>query len=77
VRNPLRSEDAAFRFVLWTIAYFVPIVVAAWIATWLGAVVFVAETVVVGAIVWTSVRSSRPTAEGPERAQVEDTPPQE
>ena len=44
MRNPLQNEESAFRFVLGTIAYFVPIVVAAWIATWLGVVTFVAVT---------------------------------
>jgi uncharacterized membrane protein len=45
MRNPLQNEDAAFRLVLGTCAYLAPIVVAAWIATWLGVVVFVVATV--------------------------------
>jgi hypothetical protein len=40
VQNPFKSEDAAFRFVLGTIAYFALIVVASLIATWLGFIVF-------------------------------------
>jgi hypothetical protein len=47
VRNPLEDEDAAFRVVLGTIAYFIPIVLAAWIATWLGLIVFGVATAVV------------------------------
>ena len=45
MQNPLESEEAAFRFVLGTIVYFAPIVVAAWIATWLGVIVFVVMSV--------------------------------
>jgi hypothetical protein len=44
MRNPLRSEAEAFRFVLLTIGYFALIVIGAWIATWLGVAVFVALT---------------------------------
>jgi hypothetical protein len=44
VRNPLQNEESAFRFVLGTIAYFTPIVIASWIATWLGVLTFVAVT---------------------------------
>ena len=45
MQNPLESEEAAFRFVLGAIVYFAPIVVAAWIATWLGVIVFVVMSV--------------------------------
>jgi hypothetical protein len=47
VRNPLRSEGEAFRFLLQTIGYFALIVLAAWISTWLGVAVFVALTAIV------------------------------
>jgi GABA permease len=47
VRNPLEDEEAAFRFVLGTIAFFAPIVLAAWIATWLGIVALVVATAAV------------------------------
>lgn len=47
MRNPLENEDAAFRFVLGTIAFLAPIVLASWIATWLGVTVLVAATAVV------------------------------
>jgi hypothetical protein len=72
MRNPLENEEAAFRFVLATIAYLAPIVVASWIATWLGVVVFVVATAVV------VIRSRRRTqaravAAPGGRAAVEDT----
>jgi len=47
VRNPLRSEADAFRFLLLTIGYFALIVIGAIISTWLGLVVFVVLTLVV------------------------------
>ena len=46
MRNPLESEETAFRFVLGTIVYLAPIVLASWIATWLGVIVFVVLTAV-------------------------------
>ena len=75
MQNPLRSEEAAFRFVLGTLAYFAPIVVAAAITPWLGLVVFVAATAVVVALALRGRRSGAEPAEAPARAQVEDTPP--
>jgi hypothetical protein len=47
VTNPLRSEAAAFRFLLLTIAYFALIALAAWINTWLGVAVFLILTVAI------------------------------
>jgi hypothetical protein len=44
MRNPLRSEQEAFRFLLLTIGYFALIVIGAWINTWVGVGVFVALT---------------------------------
>ena len=44
MRNPFKSEEAAFRFLLGTIAYFALIVIASLIATWLAFVVFVVLT---------------------------------
>ncbi len=73
MRNPLANEDAAFRFVLGTIAYLAPIVLATWIATWLGVAVFLAATVV-AVVVLRGGRTSSPDAPGPvERAAVTDT----
>lgn len=72
MRNPLENEDAAFRFVLGTIAYLTPIVLASWIATWLGIVVFVVAT----AVVVVRLRRRTPPQAADrivERAAVEDT----
>jgi hypothetical protein len=72
VHNPLESEEAAFRFVIGAIAYFAPIVVAAWIATWLGVIVFV----VMSALAFVVVRrgtASAPPVVSTERAAVDDT----
>jgi len=75
MRNPLENEETAFRFVLGTIAYLAPIVVASWIATWLGVIVFVIATAVVVAFFRRGTRSS--PAEPPTgRAEVDDTPPE-
>ena len=45
--NPLRSEEEAFRFVLWALAYFGAIAVAAVINRWFGLAVFVVATALV------------------------------
>jgi hypothetical protein len=46
MRNPLRSEAEAFRFLLLTIGYFALIVIGAVINTWVGVGVFVVLTLV-------------------------------
>jgi hypothetical protein len=72
MRNPLANEEAAFRFLLGTIVYLAPIVLASWIATWLGVVVFVVMT---GLAVF-YVRQDTPpqaAASAGDRAAVEDT----
>lgn len=73
MRNPFRDEAAAFHLVLGTTAFLAAVVVASWIATWLGVVVFVTATVVVVAMV---VRGRRASRRPPphRRAEVEDTP---
>jgi hypothetical protein len=70
--NPLENEESAFRFVLGTLAYFAPIVLASWIATWLGVVVFVIATVV-AVVVLRRDRPSQPADSRVGRAEVEDT----
>jgi len=50
LRNPLRSEADAFRFVLLTLVYFGLIVIGSLISTWVGLGVFVVLTV--GAAWW-------------------------
>lgn len=44
MESPFRSESAAFRFLLITIASFALIVLASWINSWLGLAVFVVLT---------------------------------
>jgi GABA permease len=63
MRNPLRSETDAFRFVLLTIAYFALIVIGSVIDVWLGVAVFVVLTV--GAVWW--IMSSRRASPPPVR----------
>jgi hypothetical protein len=48
--NPFRSEAEAYRFVLFTVAYFAAIVAAAAVNRWLGVAVFAALTLV--ALYW-------------------------
>ena len=72
MRNPLKDEETAFRFVLGTIVYLALIVVASWLATWLGVVVFVALTVVAVAMLRGGSKPPAPTHHV-DRASVEDT----
>jgi hypothetical protein len=48
MRNPLRSEPEAFRFLLLTIGYFALIVLGSAISTWVGVGVFVVLTLLAG-----------------------------
>ena len=73
MRNPLESEETAFRYVLGTVVYFVPIAIAAWIATWLGVVVFIVMTVA-AIVVILGGRKPAPPSEPAPPAAVEDTP---
>ena len=72
MQNPLESEEAAFRFVLGAIVYFAAIVVAAWIATWLGVIVFVVMSVL-AFVVLRRGTASEPPVVSTERAAVDDT----
>ena len=49
MRNPLRSEESAFRLVVWTIVLGAVLVLASRIDTWLGLAVFLAEA---AAVAW-------------------------
>ena len=65
MRNPLRSETDAFRFVLLTIGYFALIVIGSLIQVWVGVAVFVLLTA--GAL-WLVLRphtAGRPVAHVP------------
>jgi hypothetical protein len=72
-RNPFRSEAEAYRFLLLSVAYFALIVVAAWIATWLGVVVFVVLTLT-AVILWARSRTDEPVLrpDVPTRSSAED-----
>lgn len=72
MRNPFKNEEAAFRFVLGTIAYFALIVIASLIATWLAFIVFVVLT----AAALVLLRGGKPPPPPRERVEhvgVEDT----
>jgi len=58
VESPFRSEAAAFRFLLVSIGAFALIVVASWVAAWLGLLVFL--LLVTGAA-WAYVRQRGPS----------------
>jgi GABA permease len=73
VRNPIRSEADAFRFVLLTIGYFVLIVIGSIINVWLGVVVFAVLTA--GALWWFLMR--RTDAEAPVRQAPAPSPPEQ
>jgi hypothetical protein len=68
MRNPFRSEEAAFRFVWLTIGYFGLIVVGAAIDRWAGLAVFLLETGAIAAW-WLTTRSDRqaPAKQAPAR----------
>jgi hypothetical protein len=61
VRNPLRSEADAFRFLLLTIGYFALIVIGALINKWLGVAVFIVLTLVVLYVGFIRGRDEPPT----------------
>jgi GABA permease len=73
LRNPIRSEADAFRFVLVTIAYFVLIVIGSVINVWLGLAVFVVLTA--GVLWWFVMR--RGEAQAPVRHAPASSPPDE
>jgi GABA permease len=69
VRNPIRNEADAFRFVLATIGYFALIVIGSLISRWVGLAVFVALSALV---VWWVLR--RRDAEAPVRQTPASSP---
>jgi GABA permease len=73
MKNPLRTEADAFRFVWLTIGYFALIVVGSLIDVWVGVAVFVVLTVVV--LWWLLTRSD--AAEAPQMHTPAPSPPGE
>ena len=73
MRNPIRSEAEAFRFVLLTIGYFALIVIGSIINVWLGLAVFIVLTA--GVVWWFLVR--RTEAEAPVRQAPPPSPPEQ
>jgi hypothetical protein len=73
VRNPLRSESDAFRFVLLTIGYFALIVIGSLINVWLGVAVF---AVLTGGALWLVLAGRREAAK-PVRQSPAASPPGE
>jgi GABA permease len=73
MRNPFKTEDAAFRFLLLAIVYVAPFTIAALINTWFGLVVFLLETVAL-ATWWLKTRDKR---EAPEKQAAAAHPPGE
>lgn len=71
MRNPIRSEADAFRFVLLTIGYFSLIVIGSVINVWLGVVVFVVLTA--GILWWVLFRRTESVA--PVRQAPAPSPP--
>ena len=73
MRNPFKTEAAAFRFLMLTIGYFGLIAVASVINTWFGLAVFLLET---GAVItwWLMTRDKR---EAPEKQAPAPHPPGE
>jgi hypothetical protein len=71
MRNPFRSEQDAFRFLLLTIGYFALIVIAAWINKWFGFAVFIVLTLVVVYFSFIRSRHERPPRLAPTKPSPE------
>jgi hypothetical protein len=72
VRNPIRSEADAFRFVLLTIGYFALIVIGSVIDVWVGLAVFIALTL--GILWWVATRRG---SDPPARQAPAPSPPEQ
>jgi hypothetical protein len=72
VRNPLRSEAEAFRFLLLTIAYFALIVIGAVIDKWVGFAVFIGLTVGIVYLAFLRGRDEPPARIAPTRTHSDD-----
>jgi hypothetical protein len=65
MKNPFRTEESAFRFLVLTIAYGALIVIGSKINTWIGLTVFVVETAIVAWWLLTQGRRERPILQAP------------
>src|SRR3954447_6125578 len=65
MKNPFRTEEDAFRLVWLTIIYFVLIVIASVINTWLGLGVFIGETAIVAWWIFTRGQREQPVPQTP------------
>jgi nucleotide-binding universal stress UspA family protein len=65
MKNPFRTEESAFRFLVLTIAYGALIVIGSKINTWIGLTVFVVETAIVAWWLLTQGRREQPILQAP------------
>jgi len=65
MKNPFRTEESAFRFLVLTIAYGALIVIGSKINTWVGLAVFVVETGLVGWWILSRGRREQPIPQAP------------
>src|SRR5579864_7706395 len=65
MKNPFRTEESAFRFLVLTIAYGALIVIGSKINTWAGVGVFAVETAIVAWWIFSRGRRERPIPHAP------------
>ena len=65
MKNPFRTEESAFRFLVLTIAYGALIVIGSKINTWIGLTVFVVETAIVSWWLLSKGRREQPILQAP------------
>jgi nucleotide-binding universal stress UspA family protein len=65
MKNPFRTEESAFRFLVLTIAYGALIVIGSKINTWIGLTVFIVETAIVGWWLLSKGRREQPILQAP------------
>src|SRR5258708_35455818 len=65
MKNPFRTEESAFRFLVLTIAYGALIVIGSKINTWIGLAIFVVETAIVGWWILSKGRREQPILQVP------------
>jgi GABA permease len=67
MKNPFRTEESAFRFLVLTIAYGALIVIGSKINTWVGLGVFLVGAVIIGWWIVSRGRRERPIPQAPPR----------